>query len=259
MPLSGLKLIIYPDLISLYSFLNKNLAPRFMEAKKDKDQNNILKAYNLLLYFAGSMVMYEPVEECVVDFWSNGILSKLPVSSRNPRFMEAASKLRCSCEDKVTCKEILMKDYNKLFAGAGQSVASPIKSNYLVDTAVNGSGHKTEGVGDFYDSYGWRFRSRYSIPDDNLGIELLFLTKLNDQYIILDDEACRREMRNEIRRFIEKHLLSWLPKWNQRVQENAGTMCYKGIATLIYASCEDIFNLLDNSIPLTDFTVAVKN
>jgi TorA maturation chaperone TorD len=230
-----------------------------MEAKKNKDQNNILKAYNLLLYFAGSMVMYEPVEECVVDFWSNGNLNNLPVSSRNPRFIEAASKLRCSCSDKDLCKEILLEDYKKLFSSPRLPLASPVKSYYTTDQGINGSGHKSEKVSDFYDSYGWRFRSRYSIPDDNLGIELLFLTKLNDQYIILDDEACRREMRNEIRRFIEQHLLSWLPEWNNRVQENAGTPCYKGIATLIYASCEDIYNLLDNSNPLTNFTVAVKN
>ena len=228
-----------------------------MEA--NKDQNTILKAYNLLLYFAGSMIMYEPVEECVVDFWSNGILNKLPVTSRNPRFIEAASKLRCSCSDEDFCKEILLKDYRKLFSGPGLPLASPVKSDYTDEKRVNRRDHKSEKVSDFYDSYGWRYRSRYSIPDDNLGIELLFLTKLNDQYIVLDDEACRREMRNEIRRFIEQHLLSWLPVWNNRVQKNAGTLCYKGIATLIYASCEDIYNLLDNSNRVTDFSVAVKN
>lgn len=225
----------------------------------NKDQNNILKAYNFLLYFAGSMVMYEPDEECVADFWSNGILNNLPVTSRNPRFIEAASKLRCSCSDKDLCKEILTEDYKKLFSGPGLPLASPVRSNYAGYHAVSGNNHKSEKVSDFYDSYGWRYRSRYNIPDDNLGIELLFLTKLNDQYIILDDEASRMEMRNEIRRFIQQHLLSWLPDWNNRVQENAGTLCYKGIATLIYASCEDIYNLLDNSNPLTDFTVSVKN
>ncbi len=225
----------------------------------NKDQNTILKAYNLLLYFAGSMVMYEPDEECVEDFWSNGILNNLPVSSRNPRFIEAASKLRCSCSEKDLCKEILLKDYKKLFSGPGSPFASPVKSNYAGNQTFNGIGKKSDKVSDFYDSYGWRYRSRYNIPDDNLGIELLFLTKLNDQYIILDDEVNRKEMRNEIRRFIEQHLLSWVPEWNNRVQKNAGTLCYKGIASLIYASCEDIYNLLDNSYSLKDFTVSVKN
>ena len=43
----------------------------------------------MLLYFAGSMIMYEPSEECVVDFWTNGILKSLPVSSSNPNFIQA--------------------------------------------------------------------------------------------------------------------------------------------------------------------------
>jgi hypothetical protein len=49
-----------------------------METKHGKNQKAILKGYNMLLYFAGSMIMYEPVEECVADFWSNGMLSTLP-------------------------------------------------------------------------------------------------------------------------------------------------------------------------------------
>ena len=50
----------------------------------NNQENNILKGYNMLLYFAGSMIMYEPSEECIVDFWTNGVLKKLPVSSSNP-------------------------------------------------------------------------------------------------------------------------------------------------------------------------------
>jgi TorA maturation chaperone TorD len=120
-------------------------------------------------------------------------------------------------------------------------------------------GPGAEKVSDFYNSYGWQKRTRYKIPDDNLGIELLFLTLLNDKYITLDDEVSRAEMRNEIRRFIRQHMLSWLPEWNERMQEYSGTLCYKGIATLIYASCEDIYDLLDNSRPKINFTVEFKN
>jgi len=102
-----------------------------MEAKNDKDQNSILKGYNMLLYFAGSMIMYEPVEECVVDFWSNGILTTLPVSSTNPRFVQAASQLRTSCQDPSLCVARLQDDYNKLFSGSGLPVARPVKSSYI--------------------------------------------------------------------------------------------------------------------------------
>ncbi|HBZ20807.1 MAG TPA: hypothetical protein DEO60_06755, partial [Bacteroidales bacterium] len=116
-----------------------------------------------------------------------------------------------------------------------------------------------EKVSDFYNSYGWMKRTRYNIPDDNLGIELLFLTLLTEKYISLDDEACSAEMRNEIRRFINQHILSWIPNWNDLMQKYAGTLCYKGIATLIYACCEDIYDLMGNPKPEMNLSVEFRN
>jgi hypothetical protein len=55
-----------------------------MEDKERTDQNMILKGYNTLLYFTGSMIMYEPSEECVTDFFSGRLLNTLPIKSRNP-------------------------------------------------------------------------------------------------------------------------------------------------------------------------------
>lgn len=228
-----------------------------MEVAKEKDQNAILKGYNMLLYFAGSMIMYEPDEECVLDFWSKGILTTLPVSSSNPRFVLAASQLRSSCQDISMCITSLQEDYNKLFAGSGLTTAKPVKSIYISNYHHNGK--ETEKVSDFYNSYGWKNRSRHNIPDDHLGIELLFLTLLNDKYISIDDEVSRKEMRSEIRRFIEQHILSWLPDWYDRMQEHSDTLSYKGIAALIYASCEDIYAILGKQEAQAETSESVKN
>jgi len=209
----------------------------------DKNEKNLLKGYNMLLYFAGSMIMNEPVEECVVDFWDKGIIKSLPVKSSNPRFFEAASQLRESCTDKRTCKSILQEDFRRLFSAShGTPLAPPYKSGYT-DTILEAAEGK-ERVTDFYNSYGWKKRSNYKAADDNLGIELLFVTLLIDKYVSFDDEVCRIEMAREIRRFIETHIMTWLPRWHERMQETAGSMCYKGIATLIYASLEDIYDMM---------------
>jgi TorA maturation chaperone TorD len=228
-----------------------------MEFNKTKDQNSVIKAYNMLLYFSGSMIMYEPVEECVIDFWSKGILKTLPVKSCNPRFVLAASQLRESCKDKTICKTMLQEDFNRLISGKGVPLAPPLKSNYIDSLIKEEPG--AERVTDFYNSYGWEKRSRYNVPDDNLGIELLFLTLLLDKYIALDDEVCLKEMRKEIRRFLTNHILSWLPEWNERMQEYSQTLCYKGIATLIYACCEDIYGFLTETKPEISFPTEFKN
>ena len=206
------------------------------------DRKNILKGYNLLLYFAGSMIMSEPTEECVLDFWKNGTLKKLPVSSLNPRFIEAAGLLRQSCPEDEDCRVILTEDYYRLFTVSGLPLAPAYASIYK-----NNSGTQAEKVSEFYDSYGWQPKLRPGVPDDHLGIELLFLTRLVDKYLSMDDDPSCREMKKEIRRFIDQHILSWIPEWFRDVEENAHSLCYKGIGMLIYACVEDMSGMFSQS------------
>ncbi|MFA5819831.1 MAG: molecular chaperone TorD family protein [Bacteroidales bacterium] len=217
-----------------------------MAIDTNSQKHNILKGYNMLLYFAGSMIMHEPSEECVADFWKNGILKNLPVSSSNPKFIKAASQLRDSCIDKTICVKILREDYVRLFARKELTLAPAYESLYRINGQHNSS-HPSESVTEFYNSYGWESKFKGKIKDDHLGIELLFLTILIEKYMVLDD-ACRGEMRKEIRRFIDHHILSWIPEWNKKVQDHSNTLCFKGIGTLILACSEDIFSLFDQDL-----------
>ena len=221
-------------------------------------QHNILKGYNMLLYFAGSMIMHEPVEECVVDFWNNGILKNLPVSSSNPNFVKAASQLRESCIDNTICQKMLHEDYMRLFDKDTLPLAPAYESLYRKNI-YNSSGQPFGSVTEFYNSYGWVSKFKGKIEDDHLGIELLFLTCLIDKYLVLDDEACRGEMRKEILRFIDLHLLSWISAWNQRVQDHSNTLCFKGIGTLILACSEDLSTLFIQSSSISFSGGILKN
>ncbi len=204
---------------------------------------NILKGYNLLLYFAGSMVMYEPNEECIVDFWQQGIIRRLPVASTNPNFTMAASQLRDSCTDKTKCLQEMREDYNRLFVGEVSPLAPAFESLYKHE---NETGNIVTSVSEFYESYGWISKYKGKISDDHLGIELLFLTILIEKYLVIDDQVCLVEIRNEIRRFIEQHIFSWIRPWNEKMQKYSNSLCYKGISTLIYACVQDIYSLCDN-------------
>lgn len=229
-----------------------------MSPDSTKQQHNILKGYNMLLYFAGTMIMYEPSEECIVDFWNNGRLKNLPVASANPVFIEAASQLRESCTDKSSSTNSMSEDFYRLFTREDLTLAPLHESFYLrsaSDVRISDVTHVTE----FYRSYGWKTKYRPEMKDDHLGVELLFLTVLVEKYIVLDDEACRGEMRSEIRRFIEEHLLTWVPEWHQRVQANSLTLSYKGISSLIYACIQDIHSLLSDRKELFSQAAYLKN
>jgi TorA maturation chaperone TorD len=225
-----------------------------MEIKKQS--HNILKGYNMLLYFAGSMVMYEPNEECIVDFWQQGIIKKLPVASTNPNFALAAAQLSSSCNDKALCLKGLKEDYLRLFDGHGLPLAPAYESIYSVK---GNNGLTRNHVSEFYDSYGWISKYRGKVNDDHLGVELLFLTILVEKYLALDDHVCMVEMRSEIRRFIDEHILNWLGKWNLKMQEHANSLSYKGISTLIYACVEDIYSICDNNAMSTPGPEYLKN
>jgi putative dimethyl sulfoxide reductase chaperone len=220
--------------------------------------NNILKGYNMLFYFAGSMIMHEPSDECIVDFWEKGILRNLPVSSINPNFVLAASQLRNSFTDKAAFAKLLHEDYLRLFARDVPTLAPAYESRYT-KVITDNSLHKSSSVTEFYNSYGWQSKFKGKIADDHLGIELLFLTLLIDKYLVLDDVACRDEMRDEIRRFINHHILSWVPQWNQKVQTNANTLSFKGIGNLILSCAEDIFMLFDKKSQASISASSLKN
>ncbi len=221
-------------------------------------QNSILKAYNMMLFFTGTMIMYEPSEECITDFWTKGILKSLPVSSTNPTFVWAASQLRESCDDKSFCSKRLHEDYNRLFSDNKNSLA-PVYESKNRNNGLPVNADYVSEVTDFYNSYGWISKFKDKVEDDHLSVELLFLTRLIDNYISLDDNACRTEMKGEIKRFIENHLFSWLTEWNNKVQKHSNTLCYKGVGTLVLACCEDVFSILDQNTRTTFRLNDLKN
>lgn len=215
--------------------------------KKENSEHNLLKAYNMLLYFAGTMAMFDPSNECIYDFWTKGIIKSLPVSSRNPRFIKAASQLRESISEKQSRYEMMKIDYSALFNESSSSLAPPFESAYSKSRHMMYR-KQIPDVKEFYSSYGWVSKFKGHIPDDHIGIELLFLTLMIEKYLEFDDDACNKEMQNEIRRFIDQHIFSWVPEWNNRIQENAKTLSYKGIGTLIQACAEDIYSIMNNNI-----------
>jgi putative dimethyl sulfoxide reductase chaperone len=219
-----------------------------MTMKSDNKQANVLKGYNMLLYFSGTMIMFDPSQECIHDFWTRGILKTLPITSNNPRFVLAASQLRESVGDTTHDIKSMKKDYLELFEGTGRPLAPPYESVYKSKDHLMFERQTTE-VREFYSSYGWVSKFKGNIPDDHLGIEMLFLTLMIEKYLEFDDKTCEDEMKNEIRRFINLHLLSWIPEWNKHLQEHSKTMGYKGIGNLVYACVEDIYGLMSPAEP----------
>ncbi len=213
--------------------------------REEEELESLLQGYSMMLYFTGLMVLYEPDDACIDEFWRGGLLRRLPVRSRNPLFVSAAADLHGSCCPENVCLKRIKSDFLKLFIGTGKMSAPPYESFHLGKEKLLFDKETLE-VKEFYKSYGWKFALEGNIPDDHIGVEILFINRLIDTYISLDDEVCKREMRNEIARFIERHPLKWSSEWKDMVVANAETSAYRGIAKLIHASLVDISDILKN-------------
>lgn len=210
---------------------------------KDKEEQNVLKGYMMMLYFSGTMIMFDPSQECIYDFWTKGILKTLPVQSSNPEFIRAASLLRDSSCNTLNKHGLMQEDFRRLFSNAGKELAPPYESWYRKIKNKDERKKFTDELNSIYNAHNWISNFRGRVPEDHLGVELLFLTFLTEKYIEYEG-SMKKAAGSGLIGFIDAHLLSWLPAWKEDVYRNSITIGYKGIASLLTASAEDIKSMI---------------
>ncbi|HDZ40164.1 MAG TPA: hypothetical protein ENH59_00570 [Bacteroidetes bacterium] len=209
----------------------------------NKIDDNFFTAYNMLLSFAGSFILYQPQKDCISDLVSMDLFKKLPVDSDNPKFVRASCLLRKIDPEHPLDYDEIINDHLELFGGKGQAKAPPYSSVYLSPDHIMNDTVSME-AGKLYHAYGWKSRFEGKIPDDHLGIELQFINLLLNKYTELDDEICRKEIRNDLVKFIDSFINPWINEWNTAVQEHARSDFYKGLGFLITSGMEDIWSTL---------------
>jgi len=210
--------------------------------KFDVDNNNILKGYTMLMYFAGSFILNEPQESCINDLASSNIFRRMPLKSDNANYIIATSFLNHINDTGEMNYHEIKNDYLALFGGASKTLAPPYESVYLSDGHLINQKQIAE-VRYIYKTYGWYSPAISKIPEDHLGIELQFLNLLIEKYFDMEDGICKKEIKTDIRKFIETHLVSWVSDWNRDIQKNASTNFYRGIGYLVTACIQDLYSI----------------
>lgn len=214
--------------------------------QSEKDNNNLFTAYDMLLSFTGSFILFEPQQGCINDMVEKDMFGSLPLESDNPHFILGASYLRkINTEGNIDYDEII-DDHLELFGGKGKASAPPYGSVYMSkDHTMNDK--SVMEVRKIYKAYGWKSKMEGKVPDDHLGIELQFINLLLAKYPELEDEVCRKEIRNDLVRFIERFINPWISDWNTNIQEHSASNLYRGIGHLTVACLEDVYSLMKNS------------
>jgi TorA maturation chaperone TorD len=206
--------------------------------------DELLQAYTALFMFLGGSVSLAPKESGLSHYCDSGLLRNLPVESRNQTFQAASRLLKSPCPFRQQCQLMVDNNYKSLSSDDRKSSAYPAASHWLNSGSDAGEHHRT--LGKIYQKYGYRRVEECNLEADHLGIELLFANYLIEKYLTEDDNEIKEMIRKDLMSFINEEMLTWVPRWAEKVLEKSVTKCYTGISGLILGGLEDVKDILGN-------------
>jgi TorA maturation chaperone TorD len=206
--------------------------------------DELLQAYTAMFMFLGGSVSLSPEESDLPNLCDSGMLRNLPVESNNIKYLEASRLLRSPCPFKQKCRLTVDDNYKALLAADKNSPAYPAASHWFNPGTDNSEHHRM--LSEVYGRYGYCRTEECDMEADHLGIQLLFVNLLIEKYLTEDDYEIKEMIRKDLVTFIKDEMLTWLPRWAERVSEKSVTKCYTGISGLIIGSLEDVKDILRN-------------
>jgi len=204
--------------------------------------DELLQAYTALFIFLGGSVSMTPEESELPHLCDAGLLRNLPVESRNSMYGEASLLLKSPCPFKLQCHPTVDNNYGSLLSDKSTAAAYPAASLWRSSGTTIGEHHRH--LSRIYNRYGYSIAAKESLEPDHLGIQLLFTNLLIEKYLTEDDYEIREMIRKDLLEFINAEMLSWLPRWAERVSGKSVTKCYTGISGLIVGGLEDVRDIL---------------
>ena len=205
--------------------------------------DELLQAYTALFIFLGGSVSMTPGESELPHICDAGLLRNLPVESRNSMFGQASRLLKSPCPFKQQCHLTVENNYGSLLSDKSTAEAYPAASLWRNSGTTTGEHHRHLGM--IYSRYGYSRAAEEGLEPDHLGIQLLFTNLLIEKYLTEDDYEIRDMIRKDLLDFINAEMLSWIPRWAERVSGKSVTKCYTGISGLIVGGLEDVRDILN--------------
>lgn len=170
---------------------------------------------------------------------SSNLLQKM----KDPQFLRVLSGLGSRWEDDFSQKseegilEDLAVEYARLFLGPGRHI-SPHESVHRQRGDGQGGqlwGESTVEVKKFIEFAGLHYDSEYRGLPDHISVELEFmehLTRREEQAWTEDDKEAAIYCRKIENKFIEDHLVKWIPDFCDKVEGEAELPFYRDMAAL---------------------------
>ncbi len=206
--------------------------------------DELLQAYTAMFMFLGGSVSLSPEESDLPNLCDSGMLRNLPVESKNMKYLEASRLLKSPCPVNHRCRHAVGNNYKTLLSADKNSPAYPAASHWF--NRATDTGEHLRMLGEVYRRYGYSRSEECDLEADHLGIQLLFVNLLIEKYLTEDDFEIKEMIRKDLVAFIKEEMLTWIPRWAEKISESSLTKCYTGISGLIVGGLEDVKDILRN-------------
>ncbi|MEH7503040.1 molecular chaperone TorD family protein [Neobacillus drentensis] len=218
-----------------------------MEAVKQslpvKDIVNVFFAREFAYDILRRFFIEEPSKEYVKEFIQRNMIDQFPFQDESDGILDGVQVMKkyLSQHDPIHIDnhfEDLHWDYTRMFIGPFEILAQPWESVYVRKDKLLFQ-KTTMDVRKVYEKYGFQTADFNIEPDDHVGLELDFVYRLN-QLCIQAGQSERPDASKEInyllkeqQRFINDHLLAFIPMLAERVATHAETDFFRGLAKIL--------------------------
>ncbi|WP_438313131.1 TorD/DmsD family molecular chaperone [Sporosarcina sp. FA9] len=210
-----------------------------------KELNYIFRARQFVYDILARFFVEEPSKEYLKYFVESELISIIPFVEDSKGMEEAIGIIRAYLNEHDVINnnddyENLHWDYTKMFIGPLELVAPPWESVYVRKDQLLFQ-ENTVAVQRKFEEFGFVIRDQNLEAEDHIGFELDFMFHLNELCI----DVIEKEEPNALSyfyylidqqgKFLENHLLAFVPAFSKRVMDGADTQFFKGMAKLLDA------------------------
>lgn len=197
---------------------------------------NYFQSRKLAYEILKNVYIEEPTKELLKPF-QEGLMEHFPFKTMDPQLSEGAELVNQYFESFCLEEDFdeVHWDYTRMFIGPNK-LPVPIWASYYLDKDGLLFQEETLKVRRFYLSNRLISKQFRQEADDHLGLELDFMFHLSAYTLDLLREEKIAQIKSQImtqKVFLEEHLLTWTPMFEERVLENADTDFYKGMAKVL--------------------------
>lgn len=221
------------------------------ESRGESISREEIEAYQVFFEFIGRTLTLFPSRDLFAVLVEQDAFGNLPLEVEDEKFMQGNALLSAWSQSlsgvmsEETYRELLV-DNTRLFSGYQEMACPPWESFYFNRERMIFQ-KETSEVRRWYHAYGLQSTKIHHEPDDHIGLELMFIARLLARALEeqRSDSAAFAATLSDAYRFSTQHPMTWAALWASRVEEQAKTGLYQGIAQIIPPALETLCKQLE--------------